>query len=223
MNKFELDLHFTEETHLKTPSELVKEAINGHDADEGESQTHIVEVDEKAQSAISWRPNSCSLLQEGKNDANECIELFLASLERINNVVPIGKIDSIQLKVNWIFPPNPDNNFKNLEYGYKKTFIKTADLFKTSYDCSVVVEMNLGKWKLHSESGPMKLAQLQREYKVFKIKEGFPAIFLFLGNEITNNETFQYSKGNLNEVINYGFQNCETHAKNFGKIVEVIL
>jgi hypothetical protein len=222
-SKIELTLDFAEETRLKTPAKFFREVLGVDGFGSVEGEEHIVKRDEKAKFALSWRYSHCSMVQESKEDSQECIDLFISFLEKINAAVPIGKLSRTMLRVDLVFPSTNTTQFKYLELCYRKTFIKDNGLFENIYDSSVVWDMDFGQWKLHHQSGAMEVKQLQKDFREFKIKENHPTLFLFLLIQVTNNNVIEYYKESFKELISSGLQACESHANNFGKIVEGIL
>jgi len=221
ISRFELILDFAEETRLHTHSHIVSKALGEELLDE-EYQPVIVR-DEKDKFGVRWDYEECGIIKEDIGDEKECINTFVATLESINNVAPLGKLSMRYLRVDWIFPVSDKYDFKTLEVKYRQAFIKENELFRECYDSSVVIDMKYDQLTLHHQSGAMDLAQLQDMFKVFTIKEGHPSLFLFLNTQVTDKQLTTYSRDDMENFIQHSFQLCKTHAEVFGKTVEGIL
>ena len=223
ISRFELLLDIAEDAKIRTPAKSLREIFTNGGFGKDNQDEHIGMRDDKDKFGISWRYSQISIIQEDyQNSADECVKKFQTNINKINNVAPIGKLSRKRLKVHWIIPSVNFKDFVSLEKKYRDIFINDKPLFKDCTDSSIVIDMRYGGWLLHHQSGPMKLEQLQTEFRVFKIKEGHPKLFIFLDTVLFDDELAQYSVGSMEQFMSNGFTLCQSHADGFQKVLEGI-
>ena len=121
----------------------------------------------------------------------------------------------------WAIPTKYD--FVTLETRHRNLFIKDNPLFSDIYDSTVIIESKKGSGEFHHQSGAMTVSQLQTEYRIFKLKEDFPKVILFLDTTLKSAENIEYSGKSMREYVQRAFQICKSHSDNFERTMEAIL
>lgn len=218
---FELRLTFAEGTKLRTHAGRVAQVL-GSEVPEEEIEPVIMRRN-NAKFAVHWEYDYCAMVKEDVDNVAECINTFISTTESINKVAPIGQLSSKLLRVNWIYPNKGKSDFSQLEMKYRQSFVKNSELFQNAFDSSVIIDMKYGELILHHQSGIMDVVQLQKDWRVFKIKGGHPSLFVFLTTEVTDKQLTEYSSENMGSFINDSFKLMRSHAEHFEKFTEAIL
>lgn len=177
---------------------------------------------EKEKHAIRWDYDSCNILYEDNTDHTYCIKDTVDAIEKINQVLPINTLSSINLKTYWILPIN-GYSFKSLEIKYRDNFIRQSPIFENCVDSTIVIDMEWSDRIISHQSGAMDIAQLQDQYRVFKAREDYPALFLFLSISITNKKLLKYCDEAVGEFLTSSFDKSKTHSDGFERIMRSIL
>ena len=218
----ELVLGFPEDARPHTPARRVFQALGGDTEDSTPPREPGASVrDHREKRAVVWNYESFNIVQEDVEDVPKCIAAFLKAVETVNKVAPIGKISEKTLRVSWILPAG-DCDFRTLEAKYRQTFIKDIKLFTGCVDSTVVVYMGRAGLRLEHQSGAMDVAQLQKDFRVFKIREAHPGVFMFLATTIVDEELEEYSKGDIKRFLAKAYDLCQTHADEFEHVMEGI-
>jgi len=166
--------------------------------------------------------NDCSIMSEDPTDHRQTITRTLSILENINDATPISKIKLQRLRIFWIRPVR-NYEFKPLKRKYRQCFIKEKEIFDNCFDSSVVLEMSRGRLNLHHQSGIMDISQLQKDYRVFKMKAVTSKVFIFLSTTISSTDVVEYSRKSFEEFLLNSFEICQTHSDGFEKIMEEVI
>jgi len=221
--RLELLLDFDNKTKSITPAQAVFKALGGQVTGEKEPlQPGAVIRSEKDKWAASWHYDSCNIMHEDVDNYQECFKHMLATLEKINQTVPLGVLSRGRFRSYWILPAGK-YDLVTLKQKYQYTFIKDSGLFSNSIDSCTLVEMQYNKWVLHHQSGAMDIPQLQRDFKLFKIREGTPKVFLFLATTVTSPLLVTYQSKDIEDFINKSFDLCKLHSDKFQTIMEGVL
>lgn len=222
--RFETILEFLGESRVTTPAQSIYKALSNVDIpkEQRPREPGVRIRDEKQKHAIRWNYNSCGILYEDTQDHAVCIKNTITVLDKINRVAPIAKLSLRKLIIFWVLPA-ARYNFKSLESKYRENFIKQSTIFDNCVDSSVVIDMKCDKGILHHQSGAMDIAQLQRSYKTFKMKEQQPKLFIFLETTITNGKVIEYSSEEMSDFLFSSFEICKSHSTSFQKMMEVVL
>ena len=224
ISRFETKLEFSEGTRVITPAQAVIKRISNKDIRELE-RPHEPGArirDEKLKFAVLWAYNDCSILCEDPIGHKQAIARTLSTLEKINDVAPITKIKFRRLRIFWIRPVR-NYEFKPLEHKYRQCFIKENEIFDNCFDSGVILDMSRGRLNLHHQSGIMEVSQLQKDYRVFKMKEVTSKVFIFLSTTISSTDIVEYSIKSLEEFLLNSVEICRTHSDGFEKIVEEVI
>ncbi len=224
ISRFETNLEFSEKTRVITPAQAVMQRISAKDISKLERpfEPGARIRDEKLKFAALWTYDNCSILYEDLIDHKQAITRTLSILENINDVAPIAKIKSRRLRIFWIRPVR-NYEFKPLEHKYRQCFIKESEIFDDCCDSSVVLEMSRGRLNLHHQSGIMDISQLQKDFRVFKMKKVTSKVFIFLSTTISSTDVVEYSRKSLEEFLVNSFELCRTHSDGFEKILEEVI
>jgi len=220
--RFELLLNFGEPKVL-TPAQSIFQAFGGKPSTILRPEEPGVTIrEEQGKHAFNWQYDSCGIIYEDVNDYNECINKFINILEKIHNIAPIKQLSQRVIRTFWILPTKYD--FQSLESKFRSTFIKEVPaLFSNYFDSTIVIDSIIDSWALRHQSGAMEINQLQKQFRIFKLKEGHPKIFLFLMATITAKDTVDYSSQSMREFIQKAFEICKSQSDNFQKIMEEVL
>ncbi|MBM2825308.1 MAG: hypothetical protein HW402_972 [Dehalococcoidales bacterium] len=220
--RIEIELTLDKMSVARTPShEVFIKLTDGKLLRKPPQEPGVSIRDESIKRAFKWDYESCSILFEDVSNYDNCIAQLINILDDVNNTVPIKKISGIVLRTFWIIPTKCD--FQTLESKYHRTFIKDNPLFSNSFDSTVVLEIKIDSLELHHQSGAMMKNQLQTDFRVFKLKDDFPKVFLFLAATATSRDNVEYSNQHMREYIHKAFQICKAHSDNFEKTMEAIL
>lgn len=152
--------------------------------------------DEKLKLGLVWSYDECSLICEDPSDYKKALTQTVSLLDNINEVAPIGKLKSRRLRVYWIKPVK-NYDFKVLERKYRNRFIKENKIFEGCFDSSVIMEVKIGDYKLHHQSGAMDINQLQQQFRVFKMKQMESKLLIFLSTTVSRTDMVEYSNKNI--------------------------
>jgi len=224
ISSFETELGFSEKTRVITPAQAVFQRIGGGDISKIErpDEPGVRIRDARKKTGVLWHYDDCSILYEDPPDYKQALSRTMSLLEKINEVVPIGKIKLRQLRIYWIRPVL-NYDFKSLERKYRRCFTKESKIFETCYDSSVIMNMKIGDLDLHHQSGIMDISQLQEDFRVFKMKEVASKVFIFLGTTVTSKDMVEYSRKNLESFLLSSFEICKNHSNEFEKIMEEVI
>ena len=61
----------------------------------------------------------------------------------------------------------------------------------------------------------MDINQLQDEFRQFRIKQGYPKIFLFLSTTVTSKDAVEYSANDTESFVRKSLEICKSHSNAF--------
>jgi hypothetical protein len=219
--RIELELIFDKTSVALTPAYSIFSKLSDAKSPKPPHEPGVTLRNEQIKRAFKWDYNSCGILYEDVINYNDCLAQFVKLLDEVNNIVPIGKISTQVLRTFWVIPVKYD--FAALETKHRNMFIKDNVLFNNIFDSTFVIESKIDSADFHHQSGAMTLNQLQSQYRVFKQKEAFPNIFLFMAATLTSRESIEYSNQSMGEYIQRAFQICKSHSDNFQRTMEGVL
>lgn len=220
--QFGIRLMFAQDKRSHPLSRKVFEALGGKvEKPEPivESGTRIRLVEEKM--AIIWNPDVCQIQMENVSGREYCIERMLAGLERINEAAPIGELKQRLVLTCWILPA-PQYDFASLERKYRETMIASHDLTRDARDSSVILDIGVGDWVLHHQSGAMAPQQLLDAYLHFDL-EDVPKSFLFLEASIIDSHVVKYARKETHSFLVKSLDLCTSHSERFHGMWEGLL
>jgi hypothetical protein len=223
MNNIRFELLLTSsEPIVSTPAQSIFRAFGGDpNTPMKPNEPGVTIRNENKKYALNWKYNSCGLVFEDVMDHNECIGKIIDILKKINEIAPMKRLSERTLRTFWSIPVKQD--FRNLEKIYRSKFMKDVSMFNDYTDSSIVIENAIDSWVLHHQSGAMTVEQLQAVFRVFKLKEGFPKVFLFLEAKIVSNEDVEYSTQGMQEYVKKAFTLCKNHSDKFETFMEEVL
>ena len=143
-------------------------------------------------------------------------------LETINNIAPIGDLSERASLVTFWLLPTKILDFKSLELKYRETIMTKQSLWNKTFDSSVILDVRVGNYILHHQSGAMKKSQLQDEYIEFKLRD-IPNVFIFLMASISSKKMVTYKSNEINNFLKDSFEHCSQHSKLFENIWRELL
>lgn len=224
ISHFETKLGFSEKTRVITPAQAVIQRIGTREISKLERppEPGVRIRNQRLKLAVLWTYDDCSIVFEDPIDHRQAITRILSVLENINDVAPIGKIKFRNLRIFWIRPIS-NYEFKLLERKYRQCFIKESKIFYNCLDSGLMLEMSRGRLKLDHQSGIMDISQLQKDFRVFKMKEVASKVFIFLSTTISSSDIKQYSRKSYEEFLLNSFEICRAHSDEFEKIMEEVI
>lgn len=224
LSHFEVHLRLSEKHRAASPALSIFRALTGKEEPTGDKPVEAgVRIrDEQQKKLVAWRYNSCTVLYEDRQDHDFCINGTVSLLDRIDKIAPLGELESMRFRADWILPV-VNYDFRSLEQKYREHFIRQHPIFDNCTDSSVVIDMKRNRWTLHHQSGPMNIDQLQRDYRVFPMEETKCKLFLFVNNMVESAETIIYSNKQMKESLDEAFQMCKDHSELFRSMMEGIL
>lgn len=224
LSRFETYLEFEKKQRVATPALSIFRVLTGKEEppDERPREPGVRLRDAKLKTFFYWNYDSCTAIYEDNRRHDLCIANTVGMLDKIDKIAPMLGLDLVRLRVDWILPV-VKYDFKSLEKKYREHFLKEYALFENCYDSSVVVDMKRNNWTLHHQSGPMDIAQLQGEYRVFPMGQTKDKLFLFLNNEVESEEKIRYTNKKMKEFLDGAFKMCENHSVIFQEMMEGIL
>jgi len=224
ISRFETSLDFSEKTRVITPAQAVMQRIGDKDVSKLERprEPGARIRDEKLKLALLWTYDDCSILCEDPSDYKQALSRTMSVLENINEVAPIGKMKLRRLRIYWTRPVT-GYDFKSLERKYRGRFINESKIFDGCFDSSVIMEMKIGNFNLHHQSGIMDISQLQEQFRVFTMKQIESRLLIFLSTTVSNTDVIEYSKRNIESFLLDSFDICQNHSNEFEKTMEEII
>ncbi|MDO9333597.1 MAG: hypothetical protein Q7T57_03635 [Dehalococcoidales bacterium] len=220
--RIELELTIDKMSEAPTPAHIIFDKLSDSNRPRIPPKEPGVAIrDEQIKRAFRWDYKSCSILYEDVSNYDNWIAQIIKVLDDVNNAVPIRKITEEVLRTFWVIPTKYD--FSTLESKYRFMFIKDNPLFSNILDSTIVVESRIDLGEFHHQSGAMKINQLQTQFRVFKLKNDFPKVFLFLDATVTAKDNVEYSNQYMREYIQKAFQICKSHSDSFEKTMEAIV
>jgi hypothetical protein len=218
-----IELDFAEEKCIYTLSQKVHEAITGELPEPPEPPYGpgiLVRVSKK-KLVTMWEPERCTVAVEHVSNPDKCFEPILTTLERINSVVPINKLNKRRVTTYWILPAL-NYDFPSLEQKYRETMTVKNEIQSLAFDSSVIFDTKKGKWTLHHQSGAMWPEQLYTDYLQFKAKY-IPEAFLFLEASMVDENMIKYSSEDIYNYLKVSLDYCKAHSDVFQRLWEGIL
>jgi len=216
--QFSAELEFDKSTKPYTPAHRVFSAFGGKTPKIQPREPGANIRDEKEKIIINWQYEKCAIRFEKTEDPIECMSIMTRLMETIDSAVPIGKLQSTKVITEWILPA-PQNDFASLSELYMRKMIAPNEFMKGTYDSSIVLDIKMGDFILHHQSGPMERKQLLEQYLVYK-HDNLPKVLIFLYTIATYAKVVNYNKKEMHNIIENAFRVCERHSSEFGKIWE---
>ncbi len=221
--QFGIRLDFAEERRIYTLAQKVREVIIGRIPSERKPPYELgslIPVSKK-KLAIIWEPQWCLIALEDVSNLDKSIETILTTLEQINSAAPIYKLNERRVSTYWILPA-PNYDFPSLEQKYREIMIAQNEISNLASDSSVILDIEMGEWILHHQSGAMWPQQLLDDYLQFK-PDDIPKAFLFLEASIMEQKVLEYSTKETQDHLLRSFNYCKSHSDGFARIWEGIL
>lgn len=203
-------------TSLHTPARKVFTAFGGRTRVRRpkEPGAEIKIDDVKAQ--IDWDYETCLITLERTEKVDECIDLAVDFVRTVDSVVPIAKMKVFELGTRWIFPTK-QYSFNSLNELYIQRLLSRWDYMQGTFDTGVILDIDIGDWIIHHESGPMEPKQLLERFLRFK-RENLPKAFIFLHVSGRYKNVIQYSEENIRNLIEKGLDCCKLHSTSFTEV-----
>ena len=217
-------LNFAEEGRIYTLGQKVYTAITGEfPSKPAPEYTEGFKLRvSKRKLAIIWNPRRCIVASEDVSNLDKCIETILTALEQITSAAPIYKLNERHVVTYWILPA-PNYDFPSLEQKYRAIMIAQNEVTGIAYDSSTVLDIRIGDWILHHQSGAMGPQQLlEGNYLQFKVDD-IPKAFLFLEASIMEKKVLEYSSEDTRDYLARSLDYCKSHSDAFYQIWEGIL
>jgi len=211
-------LRFDELTQLRTPARKVYAAFGGVTPKTKPQEPGASIRGERQKLLVNWRYDRCRIALERTEDRNECVTLIVQSLETINAVAPIGKIQNMDVSTSWILRA-PRHNFDSLNELYVQTMLSPREFVQGTCDSSIILDSRTNEFVLHSQSGPMASEQLLGDFLVYR-RANLPKVFMFLLASIGYTKVIDYSEKEIHRLVQDAFYQCERHSEDFGRIWE---
>ena len=215
---FSIELEFDKSTRLHTPAQKVFTALGGKTLKTKPREPGTNIRNEKQKNLINWQYEKCGIGLEKTEDPIECMRIMTQLMETIDNVAPIGKLQSTKIVTGWILPA-PRHDFASLNELYMHTSISPKEFMQGTYDSSVILDSEIDDFIFHHQSGPMTQKQLLEEYLIYK-RDNLPKVLIFLYTSATYTKVINYNKKEMHSVIENAFGLCERHSNSFSKIWE---
>lgn len=217
-----INIKYENEVLELSPAQKVFLSLGGKEEPKSSPQGARVRIEDE-KSVVDWNTKSCRIFTENVSDTNHNIQMFMDILQRIDKVLPIGKIQNRKLHTYWILPTN-HVEFTSLEKKYRATMMNKNDITfaTTTFDSSVIIEKEIDGMILHHQSGAMDETQLMRDYLHYKSKD-IPKVFLFLEASITDNTVLEYSSESIQEFFQEAYVICKSHSDDFASLMRSVL
>jgi hypothetical protein len=217
--RVDLAIHFDETTMQRTPANKVFRAFGGGPRPKdtpGEPGARVTYPKDKA--AVRWNYDNCQIILEKRQDYSKHQEVLMNFLQQIDSAAPIANMKSRALRTNWLLPI-PDLPYASLNALYQQKLIVPHDFTSNAYDSSVILDISIGDYVLHHQSGPMQPKQLLADFLEFEAND-LPQVFVFLDVEVTQNKVVDYTKKNMQQFLEDAFTHSDAHQSQFSRIWE---
>lgn len=113
----------------------------------------------------------------------------------------------------------PNYDFISLEQLYRGKSIQQCSFANGVYDSSVILDIKIGNYSLHHQSGAMEPNQLNTDYLEYERKD-LPKTFVFLYASVLDETILQYNREGMESFTREAFNYCLAHSKEFGELWE---